>query len=475
MLETMRRLYPRGAASRGICGDGDGATLGPDCILVRRTADGYRCAAPDDARVIQSLVLTQQDDPDWLFYQCCRISEALGKGEIALAQIYGLHIPVDELDESLLDRLALASPLSKANFNPDEPRLPKGEPGAGQWTGDGTGSPGGSGAGAGGADGSGDDGGGGGAAGGGGDAGPGGAGGSDTVPVVGTVAAVDAAAASPLLGDVAPRTLAALARLAARMSGATAFFGTLFIPDNRSMLSESSFEGRPDLAYSYDRDTGVLRITQGDGSGDRVLLAEGHIDAEGMFRDSTGRAIGRALPGGSVIVDPDTLPGYLARPGTAAPARTVAGVQAESDIANEPKLCPDPSFDHPGARAKDIAYQQYVSILVNGRALPPGLAVSLWNPVSERFVAFDDCRLSDGTMIDAKGTGYLDQLKHGTMAYPWLGIQAKMITQAASQVVAAGGRTIEWHFAESEVADVVRSLFEQEDIRVRVIYTPWRR
>jgi hypothetical protein len=56
------------------------------------------------------------------------------KGETALAQIYGLRIPIGELDDAVLARLRVLAPLLKAGFNPDEPRIPKGEPGAGQWT-----------------------------------------------------------------------------------------------------------------------------------------------------------------------------------------------------------------------------------------------------------------------------------------------------------------------------------------------------
>ncbi len=33
-------------------------------------------------------------------------------------------------------------------------------------------------------------------------------------------------------------------------------------------------------------------------------------------------------------------------------------------------------------------------------------------------------------MIDAKGTGYRDQLNHGAKTHPWLGIQEKMLRQA---------------------------------------------
>jgi len=40
------------------------------------------------------------------------------------------------------------------------------------------------------------------------------------------------------------------------------------------------------------------------------------------------------------------------------------------------------------------------------RPLPAGMAVSLENPLTGKNVAFDDCRESDGTMIEAKGPGF---------------------------------------------------------------------
>lgn len=60
--------------------------------------------------------------------QCQRIADALAKGEVALAQIYGLHIPVSELSDRQLRCVA------KADLNPDEPRIPKGNPRGGEWT-----------------------------------------------------------------------------------------------------------------------------------------------------------------------------------------------------------------------------------------------------------------------------------------------------------------------------------------------------
>jgi hypothetical protein len=113
MLQDMRRLYPRGATNGGICVDPDGAALGPDCVLVGRTQHGFQAIERARALALQKCIMgtISNDDcsnDDWLFRQCQRISDALNKGEIALAQIYGLRIPIGELDDVQLIRLAAA-------------------------------------------------------------------------------------------------------------------------------------------------------------------------------------------------------------------------------------------------------------------------------------------------------------------------------------------------------------------------------
>jgi hypothetical protein len=141
LFDNMRRLDERGPASRGIVVDAEGAMLGPDCVLVRRTGTGYRCIEPEEAAPLQSFLFgAEGDDPDRLFHLIGGITRALNAGELALAEIYGLRIPVSGLDDRQLKQLAAAAPFVKANFNPDQPRIPAGEPGAGEWTTEGGGS-----------------------------------------------------------------------------------------------------------------------------------------------------------------------------------------------------------------------------------------------------------------------------------------------------------------------------------------------
>lgn len=89
MFDNMRRLYPRGPENRGLAVDADGAMLGPDCVLVRRTAQGYRCISREEGAVLQEFLLGEAKQPDWLFEQCRRIHQALADNQVVLAQILG--------------------------------------------------------------------------------------------------------------------------------------------------------------------------------------------------------------------------------------------------------------------------------------------------------------------------------------------------------------------------------------------------
>ncbi len=112
--------------------------LGAVCVLVKRTARGFCAVSRVEAAAIQRAAYASPRRPDWLFDQCCRISEALNDNQIALAQIYGVHAAPDDLDDHQVAKLADAEVFFKANFNPDEPRVPAGNPDGGQWTTDGS-------------------------------------------------------------------------------------------------------------------------------------------------------------------------------------------------------------------------------------------------------------------------------------------------------------------------------------------------
>ena len=55
--------------------------------------------------------------PIRLFRQCRRIAKALDNHDVALAQIYGIYLPLGDLDAEQRKRLALAAPFTKAGFD----------------------------------------------------------------------------------------------------------------------------------------------------------------------------------------------------------------------------------------------------------------------------------------------------------------------------------------------------------------------
>jgi hypothetical protein len=60
--------------------------------------------------------------PEHLFVLARGIARALNAGDLALAQIYGLRVPVAGLTGHQLQQLKAAAPFIRANFNPDQPR-----------------------------------------------------------------------------------------------------------------------------------------------------------------------------------------------------------------------------------------------------------------------------------------------------------------------------------------------------------------
>jgi hypothetical protein len=328
------------------------------------------------------------------------IVAALDRGDLVKAQLLGLEIPIDRLDVSRLERLGRVADLLK--FDPGELRDEYG-----RWARE-------------------------------------------------SGEAMRALARRSLLGRLAPAALRALELLAAAATSgaleAVAFLGIIFVPINRSTISQGPVVGQPDLSYEYDQGARTLRLYQQDGDR-RSVVFQGRPDIFGIIRDDDGQAVGRKLGDSVVLLDPDTLPGGGSR----------------SDD-GQPKLCPDPSNDRGGQKnEKDIQYQMQISGL--GRGLAVRLPSRSTDPDRDPYVYFDGCRESDDTMLEAKSTGYLDIMRNKPFLWEEF-IVPKMLKQADNQVTAAAGRPIEWHFAEKEVAGYVRDKFVEKDIRITVIHTP---
>src|SRR5260221_14382499 len=110
-----------------------------------------------------------------------------------------------------------------------------------------------------------------------------------------------------LLGRVAPAVLRALAQLGARFAAPAAFLSTIFIPTNRSLISQGTVPDRPDLSFQYDEGAGRLRLYRQDNDGGRSLLFQGRPGAGGIIRGDTGPAIGPKGHGTRAIPTPDPL------------------------------------------------------------------------------------------------------------------------------------------------------------------------
>ena len=302
---------------------------------------------------------------------------------------------------------------------------------------------------------------------------------ADVVAASGAEAAADVAAEGTILGPLSAEALAGLATVAAGFAGAAAAFGLVFIPSpNAGVTSQGAVPGEPGLNYSLDRDEGSLRITQRGPAGDEVLAAA-HLGQDGVYRDENGMPIARTV-GGSVIIDPDAVRAAIAakdaKDDEDADRMAGASPRAQAETKREePKLCPAPVTENiAGRKAFDVLYEQYIRSIVNPQEqppLPPGLAFSLTNPATGNPVSFDDCRKSDGTMIEVKG--HYEAVRQEEFISDR--IDKEWVKQATRQVDASGGRDIEWYFHEQAAADEASDLFKDDDNlkRIRIFVMPY--
>jgi hypothetical protein len=86
-------------------------------------------------------------------------------------------------------------------------------------------------------------------------------------------------------------------------------------------------------------------------------------------------------------------------------------------------------------------------------------------------VKFDGYK--DGVLLEAKGPGYLDLFRKGGEPGGWFKGAEKMVEQATRQVEAANGTPLRWYFAEGEVADAMRAIFNAEGLdAIEIVHTP---
>jgi len=252
--------------------------------------------------------------------------------------------------------------------------------------------------------------------------------------------------------------------------GGVVVLGYLAIRQLRGLAASGTVKDRPDIKYEYDSDNGYVTLSQSDGS----PIFSGTVGDDGFIRDPGGVAIGREIHG-AVIINADILPTTDAAAADDANAGALAQTIAVART-NEPQICPNPVDDRKGWKSpRSVQYQEYINLLVNPDApLTPGTAVRLINPLTGRWVTYDDCYRHIGEMVEAKGPGYGAMFSKNN-AKLTAGIDAYLLKQAFRQISASEGRPLEWDFADENAADRARVLFDTHypgKINVRYIPMP---
>jgi hypothetical protein len=283
-------------------------------------------------------------------------------------------------------------------------------------------------------------------------------GGEPAKPPAPSFVAPGAPGAASWLGELTPSGAVALGRYAASVltgvGGAAAVFGLLFIPSPNNIHVEGDVQGIPGLHYSWNRDEALLHFTyEGPDGQQRTITA---LLDDGVFRDGQGHAIGRVLPGGSIVIDP-------------------AAISSDLVKEDEPRLCP---AQVPDKRTNNLglAYEMYVRGIINpGNPTPPKFAYELPNPTDPSdMVSFDDCERRTGSFVAEIKDRHEFLLGFGT------GIQSiavGFLAQAKRQIEAAdaAGYEVRWYFSEKDTADFAQKLFEKMDQgreRIKIIWQP---
>lgn len=125
-FNRMRRLHERGPRSRGLVVDCDGVALGPQMTLVRRSGMGYECVDAHSLMRVARIVFRADAQLGKLPRLLGAIAGALETGDLVKAQLLGLEIPIGDLDDTQLAKLAAAAELIKSGFDPTQPRDERG-------------------------------------------------------------------------------------------------------------------------------------------------------------------------------------------------------------------------------------------------------------------------------------------------------------------------------------------------------------
>lgn len=121
-------------------GEADGLYCGIEgvyvgsCPLIEKFGESYRLRSPGEIFALIATVYGQAVDGTHIMRGLEVAATALQKRELALAMIAVVQLRLGEFDDRNLIRLAATEQLLKANFNPNEPRVPEGDQGGGRWT-----------------------------------------------------------------------------------------------------------------------------------------------------------------------------------------------------------------------------------------------------------------------------------------------------------------------------------------------------
>lgn len=260
--------------------------------------------------------------------------------------------------------------------------------------------------------------------------------------------------ASSFLGDLDGGQVAELGAYAARLLGlgpitaAAAAFGLLFIPSPNDLHVEGEVPEIPGLRYSWNRDETALHLTYDDPDGDQRSFSA-QLDGD-VFLDAQDRVVGRVLSDSTVAID-------------------AAAISSDLVDEDEPRLCPDVTKDR---RTNDLGldYENYIKAIVNPEnPTPPYMGYKL--PNGGKWVSFDDCEHSTGTMVEIKDgyAGFLNSDWGKTF------LEALFLKQATDQIQAAGTRPVRWYFSQEQVADFAEEIFDDDpDLQnIEIIDKPW--
>jgi len=261
------------------------------------------------------------------------------------------------------------------------------------------------------------------------------------------------ASASLDLGSLAPKALGALADFAATIGGSAtaasavsatgvaAVFGVLFIPSRGPEGTWVKVAGPGNISYFHNPDVPgyKFRYTAPDGVPRTVDAAP---DPGGNFRGPDGKIFAR-------LVKTATRTGLL-----------VSTVDLVGHDPAEPRLCPAPEPDRNPSKLGRLFEDQMKPLVNPDNPTPSGFSYYLPGPSRDGFVSFDDCQHKTGALFEFKGPNFLSHLEMEDA--PWIGMNAGIMRQSSLQVAARGVRPLTWVFAEQEVADYYRPIFDED-------------